>query len=180
MVSHGIRYLLTPKFIYDWLCIYNMSKEDNSSTSRKTTNTNPFETISRSVTRVVDEVAKAQPQYSQSVSNLQLDYIQTIKNTVQNTIAAQRQISDATGVSFNVPFTGQYAEQLSRQTNEITDNIVKAVQTNNQVSLNALDAARDNIRIYTKTTDAILEFNSNVAKAWTSFFSVPQQQFFRP
>ncbi|MFZ0698039.1 MAG: hypothetical protein WAM88_12965, partial [Nitrososphaeraceae archaeon] len=69
---------------------------------------------------------------------------------------------------------------MSRQTNEITDNIVKAVQTNNQVSLNALDAARDNIRIYTKTTDAILEFNSNVAKAWTSFFSVPQQQFFRP
>ena len=54
------------------------AKEDNSSTSRKTTNTNPFETISRSVTRVVDEVAKAQPQYSQSVSNLQLDYIQTV------------------------------------------------------------------------------------------------------
>ena len=180
MVSHGIKYLLTPKFIYDWLCINNMSKEDNSPTSRKTTNTNPFETISRSVTRVVDEVAKAQPQYSQSVSNLQLDYIQTIKNTVQNTIAAQKQISDATGVSFNVPFTGQYAEQLSRQTNEITDNIVKAVQTNNQVSLNALDAARDNIRIYSRTTDAVLEFNNNVVKAWTSFFSVPQQQFFRP
>jgi hypothetical protein len=34
--------------------------------------------------------------------------------------------------------------------------------------------------VVNKTTDAILEFNSNVAKAWTSFFSVPQQQFFRP
>jgi hypothetical protein len=156
-----------------------MSKENNS-TGRNNETNNVYEAINQSVTRVVDEVAKAQPQYSQSVSNLQLDYIQTIKNTVQNTIAAQKQISDATGVSFNVPFSGQYAEQMSRQTNEITDNIVKAVQTNNQVSLNALDAARDNIRIYTKTTDAILEFNSNVAKAWTSFFSVPQQQFFRP
>jgi hypothetical protein len=51
---------------------------------------------------------------------------------------------------------------------------------NNQVAVNSLDAARDNIRIYTKTTDAILQFNSNVARAWTSFFSVPQQQFFRP
>jgi len=157
-----------------------MSKEDNSSTSRKTTNTNPFETISRSVTRVVDEVAKAQPQYSQSVSNLQLDYIQAVKNTVQNTIAAQKHITDARGFNLNTPFTGQYAEQMRNQTNEITNNIVKAVQTNNQVGVNSLDAARDNIRIYSRTTDAVLEFNNNVVKAWTSFFSVPQQQFFRP
>ena len=157
-----------------------MSKEDNSSTSRKTTNTNPFETISRSVTRVVDEVAKAQPQYSQSVSNLQLDYIQAVKNTVQNALAAQKNIADARGFSLNLPFVGQYAEQFSNQTNEIVNNIVKTVQVNNQVAVNSLDAARDNIRIYTRTTDAILEFNSNIAKAWTSFFSVPQQQFFRP
>jgi len=157
-----------------------MSKEDNSSTSRKTTNTNPFETISRSVTRVVDEVAKAQPQYSQSVSNLQLDYIQAVKNTVQNALTAQKNIADARGFSLNLPFVGQYAEQFSNQTNEIVNNIVKTVQVNNQVAVNSLDAARDNIRIYTRTTDAILEFNSNIAKAWTSFFSVPQQQFFRP
>jgi hypothetical protein len=38
----------------------------------------------------------------------------------------------------------------------------------------------DRLGVVNKTTDAILEFNSNVAKAWTSFFSVPQQQFFRP
>jgi hypothetical protein len=69
---------------------------------------------------------------------------------------------------------------MSNQSNEIANNIVKAVQMNNQVAVNSLDAARDNIRIYTKTTDAILQFNSNVARAWTSFFSVPQQQFFRP
>jgi hypothetical protein len=80
-----------------------------------------------------------------------------------------------------VPFAGQYVEQLSNQTNEITNNIVKTVQVNNQVAINSLDAARDNIRIYSRTTDSILEFNSNLARAWTSFFSVPQQQqFFRP
>ena len=132
-----------------------MSKENNS-TARNSETNNVYEVLNQSVTRLVDEVAKAQPQYSQSVSNLQLDYIQTIKNTVQNTIAAQKQISDATGVSFNVPFTGQYAEQMRNQTNEITNNIVKAVQTNNQVVVNSLDAARDNIRIYNRTTDAVL------------------------
>ena len=154
------------------------------SQSTKTTKTraadNLYDTINLSITRVVDEVAKAQPQYSQSISNLQLDYIQAVKSTVQNTLAAQKNIADARGLSLNLPFANQYLEQLSNQTNEIANNIVKTVQVNNQVVVNSLDAARDNIRIYTRTTDAILEFNSNLAKAWTSFFSVPQQQFFRP
>ena len=95
-------------------------------------------------------------------------------------MAAQKNVADAKGFSLNLPFAGQYIEQLSNQTNEIANNIVKTVQVNNQVAVNSLDAARDNIRIYARTTDAILEFNSNLAKAWTSFFSVPQQQFFRP
>ena len=63
-----------------------MSKENNS-TARNSETNNVYEVLNQSVTRVVDEVAKAQPQYSQSVSNLQLDYIQAVKNTVQNTIA---------------------------------------------------------------------------------------------
>jgi hypothetical protein len=155
------------------------------SQSTKTTKTrvpnNLYDTINLSITRVVDEVAKAQPQYSQSISNLQLDYIQAVKSTVQNTLAAQKNIADARGLSLNLPFANQYLEQLSNQTNEIANNIVKTVQVNNQVVVNSLDAARDNIRIYTRTTDAILEFNSNLAKAWTSFFSIPpQQHFFRP
>ncbi len=72
-------------------------------------------------------------------------------------------------------------QMLRNQTsNEITNNIVNAFHTNNQVTVNALNAARDNIKIYTRTTDVVLEFNSNVAKARTSVFSIPQQQFFRP
>jgi sugar-specific transcriptional regulator TrmB len=158
-----------------------MSKDSNLTSTKTRATDNLYDTINQSITRVVDEVAKTQPQYSQCISNLQLDYIQAVKNTVQNTLAAQKIIADAKGFSLNVPFAGQYVEQLSNQTNEITNNIVKTVQVNNQVAINSLDAARDNIRIYSRTTDSILEFNSNLARAWTSFFSVPQQQqFFRP
>jgi hypothetical protein len=155
-----------------------MTKENNLSMANKETN-NLYDTINQSITRVVDEIAKAQPQYSQSISNLQLDYIQAIKSTVQNTLAAQKNITDARGFNLNLPFANQYLEQLNNQTNEIANNVIKTFQVNNQVAVNSLDAARDNIRIYTRTTDAILEFNSNLAKAWTSYLSVPQQQFLR-
>jgi hypothetical protein len=155
-----------------------MSK-NNSLMANNETN-NMYETVNQSVTRVVDEAAKAQPQYLQSISNLQLDYIQAVKSAVQNTLTAQKNLADASDLSSNIPFTDQYGEQLRNQINEITNNIVRAVQTNNQVVVNSLDAARDNIRIYARISDAVLEFNSNIAKAWTSYFSAPQQQLFRP
>lgn len=160
---------------------YNsMSKENYSSATRKSSDaSNVYERINQNVTRVVDEVAKAQPQYSQSISNFQFEYIQAVKNTIQNTIAAQKQIvNNSGGFSWNnIPFVWAYAEQFTNQTNETTANIVKAFHTNNQLTINALDAARDNIRIYNRTADAVFEFNNNIAKAWTSFFSVlPQQQ----
>jgi hypothetical protein len=47
---------------------------------------------------------------------------------------------------------------------------------NNQMVINAIDAARENLKIYNRTVDAITDFNNNAAKAWTSFFSTQQQQ----
>ena len=46
-------------------------------------------------------------------------------------------MADAKGFSLNLPFAGQYVEQLSNQTNEIANNIVKTVQVNNQVAVNS-------------------------------------------
>jgi hypothetical protein len=44
------------------------------------------------VIRTIDEFAKAQPQYSQSISNLQLDYIQTTKNMIQTSFSVHKAI----------------------------------------------------------------------------------------
>jgi hypothetical protein len=159
-----------------------MSKEnDSSSTAKSSKAVNLYETINQNITRVVDEVAKAQPQYLQSISNLQLDYIQAVKNTVENTMTAQKQIAVNRAFNWDIPFAANYTEQLTNQTNEITNNVVKAVQVNNQLTVNALDAARDNIRIFNRAADAVLEFNNNATKACAFFFSaIPQpQQFFK-
>ena len=75
--------------------------------------------------------------------------------------------------------TTPYTEQFTRQSNEMTNNAIRAVNINNQLTINTLDAARDNLKIYDRTIDSLTEFNTNVAKAWASFFSVQQQQFFK-
>lgn len=57
---------------------------------------------------------------------------------------------------------------------------MRTARINNQLVINAIDAARENLRIYNRTVDALTDFSSNAAKAWISLFSTqqPQQQQF--
>jgi hypothetical protein len=124
--------------------------------------------------RTVDEFAKAQPQYSQSISNLQLDYIQTIKNMIQTLFSAQRQFAN----TLNIPSV-PYGEVFTRQSNEVTNNAIRSVGINNQLTINALDAARENLKIYNRTVDTLTDFYTNIARAWAMFYNQQQQQFTR-
>lgn len=133
-----------------------------------------YDTTRDNLIRTVDEFAKAQPQYSQSISNLQLDYIQTTKNMIQTTFSAQKQITS----TWNVPSV-PYGEVFTRQSNEITNNAIRSVGINNQLTINALDATRENLKIYNRTIDTLSDFSTNIAKAWTTFYAQQQQQFTR-
>ena len=53
----------------------NKSKDDISTTTGSTEVANLYDTVKQNSIRIVDEFSKAQPQYTQSVSNLQLDYV---------------------------------------------------------------------------------------------------------
>ena len=132
------------------------------------------DTLRDNLIRTVDEFAKAQPQYSQSISNLQLDYIQTIKNMIQTVFSAQRQFAN----TLNIPSV-PYGEVFTRQSNEVTNNAIRSVGINNQLTINALDAARENLKIYNRTVDTLTDFYTNIARAWAMFYNQQQQQFTR-
>jgi hypothetical protein len=161
-----------------WLLnqINNVSERTSNdfNTTKTQTGRDVYETVKDNFLRTIDEIAKVQPQFSQSISNLQIDYIQTTKNMIQNVASTQRQLT----LGLNIPGTGQYSEQFAKQSTELTNNTIRAVGINNQLAINALDAARENLKIYNRTIDAVTDFSTNIAKAWESFFSVRQQNFF--
>ena len=131
------------------------SKDEGTTT---TTRTNEVTDIVRDNTlRVVDEVAKAQPQFAQSISNLQLDHIQTVRSMVQTAFANQKEV----GIALNIPQFPQVSEQIAKQSTEVTNNVIRSVGIFNQLSVNALDAARENVKIYNRTVDAVSDFNNN-------------------
>lgn len=134
---------------------------------------NVYDSVKENLLRTVDEMAKAQPQYYQSISNLQLDYIQTAKNIIQTTVSTQKQLL---GNNWSIHSSGPYAEQLVNQSNQITNSTIRAVDVNNQLLINSLDTLRENLKVCNRTIDTVTEFNNNVMRAWNSFFTSAQQQ----
>jgi hypothetical protein len=127
--------------------------------------------------RIVDEVAKVQPQFAQALSNLQLDNIQTVRSMIQTAFANQKQF-----IAPNVPQGLQVSEAVANQSTEVTNSVIRSVGISSQLGITALDAAREHVNIYKRSVDAVADFNNNIAKAWTSYWNSQQQhqqQFYR-
>jgi hypothetical protein len=152
------------------------TSRDNEETKITTTATraNEVNDIVRDNTlRIVDEVAKVQPQFAQSISNLQLDNVQTVRSMIQTAFANQKQV---VAHALNTPQALQVSEEFAKQSTEVTNSIIRSVGIFNQLGVTALDSARENVKIYGRTADALTDFNNNILKAWTSYWSSPQQQ----
>jgi hypothetical protein len=152
------------------------TSRDNEETKITTTATraNEVNDIVRDNTlRIVDEVAKVQPQFAQSISNLQLDNIQTVRSMIQTAFANQKQV---VAHALNTPQALQVSEEFAKQSTEVTNSIIRSVGIFNHLGVTALDSARENVKIYGRTVDALTDFNNNILKTWASYWSSPQQQ----
>lgn len=148
-------------------------KDEIPTSTRSTTSVN--DTVRDNTLRIIDEVSKTQPQFSQALSNLQTDFIQSTRDFVQTAFNNQRQVSQ----NVNIPQNPQILDLVARQSTEVTDNITRAIGTYNQLAINAIDAARENNKIFNRTVDAVTDFNTNIVKAWTNYWATQQQQFTR-
>ena len=147
---------------------------DEGTTITTTSKANDVSDIVRdNALRIVDEVAKVQPQFAQSISNLQVDNIQTVRNMIQTAFANHKQFIVHAP---NFPQTLQMSEVVANQSTEITNSIIRSVGIFNQLGVTALDSAREHVNIYKRTVDAVTGFNNDLLKAWTSYGDSQQQQ----
>ena len=108
--------------------------------------------------------------------------MQLSKEFVDNVFAAQRNWigGNITSRGTTFPSWTPYAEQFRTQSSEITSQASSVFDTSNQLAMNAVNMARENLKLFGKAMEAMMEFNNNVANAWSSFFtSAQRQQYFR-
>ena len=146
---------------------------DIPTTTKSTGATSVIDTVRANTLKIIDESVKAQPQYALGMTNLQNDFAQTYRNFVDTAFNVQKQIAQ----NLNIPENQQVSEAVVKQSNEITSNILRSIGTYNQLAINAIDATRENSKIFNSTAEAVTEFNTNVVKAWTNFWALQQHQF---
>ncbi|MGA7368180.1 MAG: hypothetical protein WBX01_03555 [Nitrososphaeraceae archaeon] len=139
-----------------------------------------FDAANDNFTRLINESAKVQPQYAQAVSNLQQEYIDVVRTAVQRTTSIQKQLASSNS-NFNNAIISDaaapYVQDVARQSTDFTNNLIRMADINNQLTINALNALRENVKNNSRIVEAIAEYNSNLATAWASSSSSIQQQF---
>lgn len=171
-----------------------MSTENRKSKDSTTTTTTPnasanasinvsqiVDAANENVTKLVNESSRVQPQYAQAISNLQQEYIDALRNAIQRTFSVQKQLvtSNSNFNNFAVPeAAAPYVQGLVKQSDDITNNFISVADTNNQLTINALNVLRENVKNFSRTVEAAAEYNSNLAKSWASSYPTFQPQQF--
>ncbi|HXV88981.1 MAG TPA: hypothetical protein VD710_07805 [Nitrososphaeraceae archaeon] len=142
-----------------------------------TENVEMLDTCKQNMLRTIDEISKYQPQYAQSISNLQQDYLQVTKESINRTFAIQKSWYKNTARNSFTPIASPYAEQYRKQSDEATSQAFHVFDTANRLAIDSLNASRENIKLYSKTVETVTEYNANIANTWSNFFTSAQKQY---
>jgi hypothetical protein len=127
-----------------------------------------LDAIKENMIKSIDEYVKIQPRFLQSVSDFQLDSIQSTKDAINKTIIHQKNfIKEFVNVSHAQP--SETYQQLFKKSNENIDNFVRAFNAGNNYNFDTIDNTRENMKLYNKAIDAFNEYSTNTFNAWISF-----------
>ena len=137
--------------------------------------------VNGNFTKLVNEAGKVQPHYAQAISNLQQEYIEAVRNTIQTITSVEKQFANSNSSNSNnvdvSDTAAPYVQGFVKQSNDFTNNVIRIADINNQLTINALNALRENVKNFSRTVEASTEFNSNIARAWATSYSAVHQQF---
>lgn len=121
-----------------------------------------FAVYKQNVDKFFDDVEKALPQYLQSITNLQQEYIEAWKNAFNSAISIQQEYATKSGLNTNVP--AAYIKLI----NDGTEEIIKARSVQNKIALASIDVARQNIKSFNDNAKAFTDLNQNMLQSWIS------------
>ena len=150
-----------------------MSKSKETATE----NVEVLNTYKENMLRTIDEISKYQPKYAQAISNLQQDYLQVTKESINRTFAIQKSWYGKQSNAYFPTVPSAYAENYRKQSEEFTSQAFHVFDTSNQLAIDSLNASWENIKLYNKTVETVIEYNANMADTWSNYFTSAQKQY---
>ncbi|MBT8242785.1 MAG: hypothetical protein HKO48_01285 [Nitrosopumilus sp.] len=134
----------------------------------ETTKPNPkdvFSVYQENVDKFFNGIKQSVPQYHQSITNVQQEYLQAYENIVDSTINLQKEYVKKAGIAANLP------EASLKVINDTTEEFVKATSIQNQVALATIDATQQNIKTFNDNAKSFADLNRNILQSWISVFT---------
>jgi hypothetical protein len=134
----------------------------------ETTQTNPkdvFSAYQENVDKLFNGIKQSVPQYHQSITNVQQEYLQAYENIVDSTISLQKEYAKKAGIAANIP------EATLKVIHDTTEEFVKAASIQNQVTLATIDATQQNIKTFNDNAKSFADLNRNILQSWISVFT---------
>ena len=124
-----------------------------------------FSVYQQNVDKLFNGVKQSVPQYHQSITNVQQEYLQAYENIVDSTITLQKEYAKKAGVATNIP------EATLKVIHDTTEEFVKAASIQNQVVLATIDATQQNIKTFNDNAKSFADLNRNILQSWISAFT---------
>jgi len=124
-----------------------------------------FSVYQQNVDKFFTSVKQSVPQYHQSITNVQQEYLQAYENIVDSSFTMQKEFASKSGISANIP------EATLKAIRDTTDEFVKAASMQNQIVLATIDATQQNIKTFNDNAKSFADLNRNVLQSWISAFT---------
>ncbi len=124
-----------------------------------------FSVYQQNVDKIFTSIKQSVPQYHQSITNVQQEYLQAYENIVDSSIAMQKEYAKRFGIAANIPETAIKAIRDS------TEEFAKAASIQNQIALATIDATQQNIKTFNDNAKSFAELNKNILQSWISVFA---------
>ncbi len=123
-----------------------------------------FSVYQQGFDKLFNTVKQSVPQYHQSVTNVQQEYLQACENFVNFSVTLQKDFARKSGVGTAVP------DAATRIVRDFSDELVKASGIQNQMVLAAIDATQQNIKTFNDNAKSFADLNRNILRSWISTF----------
>lgn len=124
-----------------------------------------FSVYQQNVDKLFNGIRQSVPQYHQSITNVQQEYLQAYENVVDSTITLQKEYVKKAGIATNIP------EATLKVIHDTTEEFVKAASIQNQVALATIDATQQNIKTFNDNAKSFANLNRNILQSWISAFT---------
>ncbi len=124
-----------------------------------------FSVYHTNVDKCFNGIKQSVPQYHQSITNVQQEYLQACENIVDSTITLQKEYAKKAGIATNIP------EVTLKIIHDTTDEFVKTASIQNQVALATIDATQQNIKTFNDNAKSFADLNRNILQSWISAFT---------